>query len=316
MSFAIHKQLYTYCHNLLNIELCKGTLDASKAIYEMQHKYPMLYRYPSSYETIIRQSKSDEKTLKALGWLEPIFNQNFIIWYKVNGTVQLVPVNLKTHQMEKHKSLSTEIPFAFKYAKTHEKPGAKLSVVQSPVDATILQDAGLLAIATGGEFLHESHVRHLATLLEFDLVFIALNKNISAADAFCKRLGAIGRESSVVLIDDWDELFTSDDPEYYIDEHKIRSERFIFNRIVEKRRKLEGLSVDEELITAGQMLAPNMRCIFTQFATTKGHDINKKVQYSAALQFMSDLLAVDINVEEAAKTVFKRYGVKINVTSA
>lgn len=278
----------------------------------MQHKYQMIYRYPSSYANLIEKSSASEAELKKLGWLEPIFNQNFIIWYKLNGNVQLIPINVQSHEMERLKSLSNEIPFAYKFAKSKETLGAKLCIVESPVNAIILQDQGILSIATGGAFVHESHVRHLALLHDFELIFVSEKANISAADAFSKRLGAIGRECFIALIDSWDGLFESGDHESFIEQVKKPSVEFLVDRIISKRRKSEGLSVQEELITASQGLSTTIREQFNNYAQEQGFSINKQSNFSCAFRLMSELLLADINYKDAASIVSKRYDINID----
>lgn len=312
MTLAIHKPLYSYCHYLFKLGVENKRIATSDAVAAMTHHYPMLYLYPSSYEKLIEKSKSDEKTLKKLGWIEPIFNKPFIIWYKVDGTIQLVPVDLHTHRMDKIKSLSTEIPFAFKYAKSHQQPGAKLCIVESPVDAIVLQDMGLLAIATGGAFVHESHVRHLSTLQEFEMVFIGLKKNVSAADSFSKRLGAIGRESYVMLVDSWKKLFEKSEIETHLEQTKQLSEEFLLDRIVEKRRK-DTYTISDEIIGVGQSLSPNIRSRFIEYAEKQNYVVFKKEQYANACQLFADLLKAELPIKQCAETVFTRYGVKISL---
>jgi hypothetical protein len=312
MTLSIHKPLYSYCHYLFKLGVEKKRIVTSAAIDAMTHNYPMLYLYPSSYEKLIEKSKSDEKTLKKLGWLEPIFNRPFIIWYKVDGSIQLVPVDVHTHKMDKLKSLSNQIPFAFKYAKSHQQLGAKLCIVESPVDAIVLQDMGLLAIGTGGAFVHESHIRHLATLTEFEFIFVGVKENVSAADSFSKRLGAIGRDSYVLLVDTWGDLFNTQDIELKIDEEKQISEEFLLDRIIEKRRK-DGYSINDEIISVGQALSPNIRSRFIEYAEKKNHVVYRKEQYANACQLFADLLKAELPIHECAQTVFKRYGVKITL---
>lgn len=315
MTLAIHKPIYTYCHNLFISALGDRHIKVSESIAKMKHRYPMLYKYPGSYEELTRITGTELATLKKLGWISPIFNQNFIIWYKLDGTVQLIPVDLTKHTMLKQTSLSNDIPFAYKYVNSHQSVGGKLCIVESPVDAIVLLDAGVLAIATGGTFVHESHLKYMSKLQGLEWVFVSKSDAISAANTFCRQAGQLGKESYVLTIDSWEALFRQTDIRLYIDKNQLRTEVVLVNRIIEKRRKITGLDVEDELISTAQSLSTNLRSRFVEYAKSKGFVLHPAVNYSHALQFAADLIKADISVKEAISTTYRRFGVKINLSN-
>lgn len=310
MSMAIHKALYHFCHNEFRNALQQGVFAAPDIIYNMSHHYPLLYRYPSNFDVLCDVSGQDIDTLKKLGWIEPIFGKNFIVWFRSDDKAQLVPINIESCTMEKAGSLSMDYPFAYRLIKAQEKRVSELVVVDSPVHAAILNDYGIRAVATGGKFLHQSHARHLSSI-NANITYLNISDSVDAAAAFVKELGHLKGNVFICLIESWETLYKEKDLLSFVANTRIDGGEFIAKRIIDKRRNRLGATIGEELVSSAQHLHPNLQQTFSDTANSLDYPLNDEHHLAHALAFASNLILGGVSINEALAITRKRFGIDV-----
>jgi hypothetical protein len=310
MSMAIHKALYHFCHKQFRSALQEGVFEAPDIIYNMPHHYPLLYRYPSNYDVLCDVSGQDMNTLKKLGWIEPMFGKNFVIWFRSDDKAQLVPINIENCTMEKIGSLSLDYPFAYRLIKAQEKSLSELVVIDSPVHAAILNDYGLRAVATGGKFLHQSHARHLSSI-SANITYLNIKDSVDAAASFVKELGHLKGSVFICMIDSWEALYEETDILSYVANTRIDGGEFLAKRIIDKRRTKLGVTISEELVSSAQHLHPNLQQTFADTAKSLDHSLNDEYLIAHALAFASNLMLGDVTINDALAITRKRFGVDV-----
>lgn len=308
-----HIKLYSHCHKIFMRKLDEGTLMAPDYIFKMTHQYPMLYCYPDSHDALVEVSGLSLEELQQLGWILPIFNQPFVIWFKDRSDIaQLIPINLQDNgSLQKLNSVNMNIPFALRLMRKQQQQIQTLAIVDSPLQAIMLNDLGVHSVATGSKSLRLAQIHHLAAF-NCELIYLNTKKAIDGACDFVFKVDG-QNENSICLFDSWDELYEQDDVQQYIWSNRIIGHEFVAERIINKKRRTEGISREHELLLAKQKLAVHHREDFGAYIATKGYtNVN---EYALACHFMAELLMSEMSYEEASAITQKRFNLKIVINN-
>ena len=311
-----HSQLYNYCHDLFRDKL--STLekkDVHPAILQAKSN-KLFYWYPATPSSLLNII-DDNKLLSDKGWLPGFFNTPFIIWYKNNGNIQCIPVDLKTASMVKNGSLNTDIPFGYRWVKvvSDKRKDEPVYVAADPVVASLMIDRGYLAVAMGGDFIPHAHEKHLAALNK-PLIYLNNEQRKDAAAKFVTTLQHYNCEVNVVLVDDMKSLLClADDPfNEELKNYEIEGCDFVVNRIRTKRRIAEGMTIEEEL---SRLLSLSTDHFHKQYKSLIHHQKIKTeyVDYANACYLLSELINANMPLKDAIDVVKRRYNIHIKLSS-
>lgn len=311
-----HSLLYNHCHELFREKLSILDRDDVHPAILQAKSNKLFYWYPAT-PTSLLNIVNDNKLLSDKGWLPGFFNTPFIIWYRNNGNIQCIPVDLKAASMVKSGSLNTDIPFGYRWVRivSDKRKNEPVYVTADPVVASLMIDRGYLAVAMGGDFVPHAHEKHLAALNK-PLIYINNKQRKDAAAKCVTTMQQFNCEVSVVLIDDVKNLLCLAD-ELFNEQIKtcaMEGCEFLIGRIRTKRRSTEGMTVEEEL---SRLLSQTTDIFYKRYKTLiEQHNINTKhVDYANACYLLSEMINANMPLKDATDVVKRRYNINIKISS-
>ena len=309
-----HSSLYRYCHKLFETHI--PSLENVHPAIATLSKHSLFYWYPATVSPL-REIVSDTKLLSDMGWIPGFYNSPFLIWYRDSDNgIQCIPINLATASMIKNGPINADIPFSYRYVQTVVNKRAKKTEVyicSDPVIAAILISSGLMAIATGSDYLPEKHEKYLAGL-NASLVFLASDKQPDACERFVKAMSKFPAPVNIAMTSDLLSLLQQDNIPMALSALIQPGDQFLIKRIANKRRNKTGLSIEEEFSRILSAANPETRSRLTHLLTGADPQIDSSYQYANACYFMAELLRANLRISEAERIVQERYKVKITLS--
>lgn len=303
-----HPKLYKYCGELFEERINAISKDeVHPAILNAGSMRSMLFWYPDSMSELREFCDNDDR-LKSHGWVPGFTNQPFVIWYKRNTEIQLLPFSLKSGTIIKTSSVSTEIPFAFRFIARYrkEKP---VYVCHDPLVAALLNSHYLQAVACGGDVIPQDHIKELISLNR-PLVYLNNKHGVDAAATFVKQCSVYPDSVQVALVDNILGLLVlpGKDIENFLLDNTEQGDDYLFKRIHEKRRHRRSLTVDEEIMLTYQGAHPETQKRWQMLISDK----TSTREYANASRLLSELLYANMPLDKAIELVKARYDISIS----
>lgn len=313
-----HATLYNYCHELYCQKIAELSADKLHPAIARSPANKLFYWYPATTSPLLNLYPSSD-TLSSKGWFPGFVNSPFILWYRKDQSVQCIPVDLKSGQMIKNNSLNTDYPFSFKWVRrvsqSQHKSDTPIYVCADPVIAALMIDRGELAVAMGGDFLPHAHEKHLASLNR-PLIYLGTKSKKDAPAKFVTTMHRYNCEAHVTLVDDLHELLTQPDVNFteVLQQAKTNGDHYVINRIANKRRVSNGLTVAEEYSQLLSDAPHDVQCRYKALIDGLGLKL-ENVNYANGCELFASLLRANMKISDARDVVTERYGIKINISS-